>query len=151
MSQMSNSEQASAEVLHNFERGMSGWASAVDEHRMAPPDQGFASRLAGLAAAAAAFAQACRDAHIAQYEWPPARKANSEPPYELRPETGRRGPQALWRRFDSAVERLRTEAAGTDMLRVARAYDQIAAIASKLADAVADEDRDASSRARRSA
>lgn len=139
-------------ALQDFERGVAAWASAVDAHKMAPPDQDFAARLAALCQGAAALAAACREADAAGYEWPPARKADSEPPYELRPETGRRGPQALWRRFDQAVLRLRAEAAGTSMLQVARAYDQIAEIAGKLAEAVAEEDHAATPRrSRRSA
>lgn len=137
-------------ALRDFERGVAAWSSAVDAHKMAPPDQGFAARLTALSQAAATFAQACRQADAAGYEWPPARKADSEPPYELRPDTGRRGPQALWRRFDQAVLRLRTEAAGTNMLQVARAYDQIAEIAGKLAEAVTEEDTSSSVPRRRS-
>ena len=70
-----------------------------------------------------------------------ARKADSEPPYELRPGTGRRGPQDLWHRFDQALTRLSTVAAGTDMLEVACAYEELAAIAEEIAQAVQAEDR----------
>jgi hypothetical protein len=147
-----NAESAvDLQVKNNFERGMSTWASAIDAHKMAPPDHDFAERLAALADGAKSVAAACREAEAAGYEWPPARKADSEPPYELRPDTGRRGPVALWKRFDQAVMRLRTAAAGTDMLQVSRAYDQIAELAGKLAAAVTEEDRAPRPRARRSA
>lgn len=155
MSKTSEADSAESaidlQVRNNFERGMSVWASAIDAHKMAPPDHAFAARLAALAEGASAVAAACREADAAGYEWPPARKADSEPPYELQPDTGRRGPLALWRRFDQAVLRLRTAAAGTDMVQVARAYDHIAELAGKLAAAVAEEDRAARPRARRSA
>src|SRR5262249_5022920 len=73
---------------------------------------------------------------------------DSEPPYELRPGTGRRGPQELWQRFDQATTRLGTIAAGEDMLEVAGAYEELAAIAGELAQAIADEDRASARRTR---
>jgi hypothetical protein len=129
------------EVLAEFEKGMFSLASAIEAHKLAPPDAGFAARLAALAHGAGEAARVCREAHVAGFEWPPARKADSEPPYELRPGTGRRGPEALWRRFDRAVGRLRSAAGGTDLLEVARAYDEIAAVAGGLAEAVGGEDQ----------
>lgn len=144
-----------AEVLAEFEKGMFSLNSAIEAHKLAPPDAGFAARLAALADGASEAARVCRDADAAGYEWPPARKEDSEPPYELRAGTGRRGPEALWRRFDRAVVRLRVAAAGTDMREVARAYDEIAAVAGELAESVKDEDRASRvrprARARRSA
>jgi hypothetical protein len=136
------------EVLAEFKEGMASWAGAVEAHKLAPPDPGFAARLDALAAGASEAARVCREADAAGFEWPPARKADSEPPYELRPDTGRRGPEALWRRFDRAVARLRAAASGTDMLEVARAYDEIAAVVGELSKAVADEDRASASRPR---
>ncbi len=129
------------EVLADFKEGMASWAGAIEAHKLAPPDPGFAVRLDALAQGASAAARVCRAADAAGFEWPPARKADSEPPYELRPDTGRRGPEAPWRRFDRAVVRLRAAASGTDMLEVARAYDEIALVVGELAEAVADEDR----------
>lgn len=144
------------QILSEFERGMFAWATAIDAHKMAPPDLDFAARLAALAHGAGEGARVCREAGEAGFEWPPARKADSAPPYELRPDTGRRGPQTLWQRFDRAVVRLRAMAAGTDMLEVARAYEEVAAVAAELAQAVEAEDRASSgtrsrARARRSA
>jgi hypothetical protein len=129
------------QILSDFREGMDSWAGAVDAHRLSPPDQGFAERLAALARGASDAARVCREAHAAGFQWPPARKADSEPPYELRPGTGRRGPQELWQRFDQATTRLGTMAAGEDMLEVAGAYEELAAIAGELAQAVAAEDR----------
>jgi hypothetical protein len=135
-------------VLSDFREGMSSWAGAVEAHRLAPPDQGFAARLAALAHGASDAARVCREASAAGFQWPPARKADSEPPYELRPGTGRRGPPQLWQRFDQATTRLGTMAAGEDMLEVAGAYEEVAAITAELAEAVADEDRPSSRRQR---
>ena len=67
-------------------------AAAIEAHRAAPPDAGFSARLTALAQAALEEAQVCREADEAGFEWPPHRGANSEPPYELRPGSGRRGP-----------------------------------------------------------
>lgn len=130
-----------AEVLAEFKDGMASWASAVEAHKLAPPDPGFAGRLAALAQGASEAARVCREADAAGFEWPPARKADSEPPYELRPGTGRRGPEGVWLRFDKAVVRLRAAASRTDMLKVARAYDEVAEVGGELAEAVAAEDQ----------
>lgn len=141
------------EILSDFKTGMASWASAVQAHKLAPPDAGFSDRLSALAQGASEAARVCREADAAGFEWPPARKADSEPPYELRPGTGRRGPVDLWTRFDQAITRLGTMAAGTDMLEVARAYEALAEIAGELAEAVKAEDGAPRSRprARRSA
>ena len=74
---------------------MASWAGAVQAHKQAPPDLNFSDRLAALAKGASEAARVCRAADAAGFEWPPARKADSEPPYELRPGTGRRGRAAL--------------------------------------------------------
>jgi len=141
------------QILSEFKDGMASWGSAVDAHKQAPPDRGFAARLAALAQGASEAARVCRAADAAGFAWPPARKADSEPPYELRPDTGRRGPPELWQRFDQTITRLSTVAAGEDMLEVARGYDELATIVEQLAEAVASEDRagDTRPRARRPA
>jgi len=143
------------QLLGDFKEGMATWASAVQAHKQAPPDAGFGDRLVALAHGASEAARVCRAADAQGFEWPPARKADSEPPYELRPSTGRRGPEHLWRRFDQAITRLGTMAAGEDMLEVARAYEELAEVAGELAEAVKGEDRASGprprSRARRSA
>jgi hypothetical protein len=150
----SSTADSDQQILGDFKDGMASWASAVQAHKQAPPDIGFATRLASLAQGAREAARVCRAAHAAGFEWPPARKADSEPPYELRPGTGRRGPEELWQRFDQAITRLSTMAAGTDILEVARAYEELSTTAGELADAVQGEDRSSRrprARARRSA
>jgi hypothetical protein len=129
------------------------WRGALERHRLAPPDAGFNVRLSGLADAARAEADACRIADGAGFEWPPHRASSSAPPYELQPGSGRRGPEASWRRFDAAVSELNRAATGTDLVAVAVAYDELAAVAGELAVAVEREDRASGllPRARRSA
>ena len=117
------------------------WRAAIDAHRTAPPDAGFSTRLATLAQAALEEAQVCLAADEAGLEWPPHRGANSEPPYELRPGSGRRGPDGLWRRFDVAVGELNRAATGRDLQAVARAYEELAEVTSELATSVEGEDR----------
>jgi hypothetical protein len=128
-------------VQDAFAAAQERWGAAIDAHRTAPPDAGFSTRLRALADAAADEARACADADAAGFEWPPHRSANSEPPYELRPATGRRGPEPLWRRFDVAVAELGRAATGRDLQPVARAYQDLADITTQLADAVETEDR----------
>lgn len=114
---------------------------------MAPPDADFSTRLANLAAAASEQARVCR-AVAAEYEWPQRDAPPGQPPYELRADTGRRGPQDLWRRFDDAVERLNSTTRSDDMLAVASAYEGLAITATDLAKAVKREDRSSATRSR---
>src|SRR5271155_368949 len=136
------------QILSEFKDGMANWAGAVEAHKQAPPDLNFSDRLTALAEGASEAARVCPAADAQGFEWPPARKADSQPPYELRPGTGRRGPEHLWRRFDQAITRLGTMAAGQDMLEVARAYEELAEVAGELAAAVKAEDRTSGPRAR---
>jgi hypothetical protein len=136
------------QVLAEFRGATDGWSRALEAHRMAPPDLGFAARLAGLAEAAREQARVCRAADAAGFEWPPHRAADSRPPYELQPDTGRRGPKRLWRRFDEAVERLNSVVAGRHILAVGDAYEELAALAGELSEAVEQEDVASSRRAR---
>jgi len=115
--------------------------NALAAHRQAPPDAGFSGRLSALAEAARVEADACRVADAAGFEWPPHRASSSAPPYELQPGSGRRGPEELWRRFDGAVAEINRVATGTDLVEVARAYEELAEAAGAVAEAVEREDR----------
>ncbi len=128
-------------VLAQFSQALEDWREALEAHRLAPPDANFAQRLARLAEAAEEQARACRAADAAGFDWTPHRAAESRPPYELQPGTGRRGPEELWRRFDGAVASLSAIATGKDIVAVAEAYDELAAAASELAKVVGREDR----------
>lgn len=140
---MSKTSSISAEqrVLDAFREAQDGWRQALETHRMAPPDGGFSARLSALADAAREEARVCREADAAGFEWPPHRAAESKPPHELQPGTGRRGPEELWLRFDQAVSRLNVAATGRDMLQVASAYDDLAEVAARLALLIEAEDR----------
>ena len=124
---------------------------AMRAHRLAPPDAGFARRLRMLGDAAAAEASVCRDAAELGLAWRPIGAQNAEPPYELRPRTGRRGPSGLWEAFDTAVAVFNRANAGTDAAAVADAYGEVSTAALALAEAVEAEDRAAARRERRSA
>jgi hypothetical protein len=138
------------QLLERFEEAENHWGAAMRAHRLAPPDPGFAARLRALGEAAAEEAAVCRDAANLSLAWRPIPGAeNAEPPYELRPGTGRRGPTDLWERFDTAVARFNHANAGTDAAAIAEAYAEVSAAALALAEAVGAEDRAAARRARR--
>jgi hypothetical protein len=67
--------------------------------------------------------------------------SRARPPYELRPGTGRRGPEQLWERFDAAVERLNHAGAGDSLADLVAAYAAVAEAAAALADALEDPDK----------
>lgn len=130
-----------AQVMRAVRLAAASWAEAMRAHKLAPPDHDFAARLRNLAQAAEDEQVAWEHAHAAGLMWRPVPGAeNSAPPYELRPGTGRRGPAALWARFDEAVAALNGAITGSDSARVADAFGEMAATAGALADAVAAED-----------
>jgi hypothetical protein len=110
-------------------------------HKLAPPDLGFASRLRALADAAASEQVAWEYAHAAGLLWRPVAGADrAEPPYELRPGTGRRGPPELWARFDAAVGALNRAITGSDAGVVADAFGELSEAAGGLAEVIERED-----------
>jgi hypothetical protein len=130
-----------AQIMRAVRRASDGWAAAMRAHKLAPPDAGFAERLRNLAEAAANEQVAWEHAHAAGLLWRPVPGAeNAAPPYELRPGTGRRGPPALWERFDSAVATLNHAITGSNAADVADAFGEFAEATQALADAVAQED-----------
>lgn len=130
-----------AQIMRTVRHASEGWAEAMRAHKLAPPDTGFASRLRALSEAAAAEQVAWEHAHAAGLLWRPVPGAeHAAPPYELRPETGRRGPAELWARFDAAVARLNLAITGSDAAKVADAFGEMSEAAAALAEAVAQED-----------
>jgi|SRR5579884_725776 len=110
------------------------WAEAMRAHVEAPPDPGFGRRLRGLADAARTRARAARVADAAGLRWVAQPRAlQSQPPYELRPGTGRTGPPELWDRFDQCVGSYNRAIAGTAASAVADAADQLAEAAEAIA------------------
>jgi hypothetical protein len=136
----SDSRTRASQRLHEAK---AAWGQAMAAHKMAPPDPGFAARLRALASAAESEREACEEAGQAGLLWRPIPGAQgAQPPYELRPGTGRRGPAELWERFDSAVVALNHAITGTNVIVVARAFAELASAASALAAAVEAEDRE---------
>jgi hypothetical protein len=130
-----------AEVMRAVRQAGTEWAEVMRAHKLAPPDPGFAGRLSALAEAARREQAAWENAHSAGLMWRPVPGAeHSEPPYELRPGTGRRGPIELWARFDAAVAGLNAAISGSDAAAVADAFGDMADAAGALAEAVARED-----------
>ena len=130
-----------AQIMRAVRQAGNNWAQALRAHIMAPPDAGFAGRLRSLADAAASEQVAWEYAHGAGLQWRPVVGAETaQPPYELRPGTGRRGPPELWQRFDAAVAGLNRAITGTDAATVADAFGELSEAASELAEAVAGED-----------
>ena len=115
----------------------SAWADATRAHEQAPPDTGFRARLRSLSDAAAAMRDAHAQALQAGLAWRPIEGSErARPPYELRPGTGRRGPDELWARFDAAVEQLNTAGAGDSLAEIVAAYAAVAHAAAALANAL---------------
>lgn len=136
-----------AQILRAVRQAGNGWAEAMRAHKLAPPDPGFAARLSALAQAAATEQVAWEHANAAGFHWRPIPEAQgAEPPYELRPGTGRRGPEELWSRFDASVSALNSSITGSDAAAVADAFGELSEAAGQLADAVAREDAAARSR-----
>jgi hypothetical protein len=138
-----------AQIMRRVRQASTAWADAMRAHKLAPPDLGFAGRLAALAEAASSEQVAWEHAHAAGLLWRPVPGAEgAEPPYELRPGTGRRGPEELWQRFDAAVTTLNRAITGSDAAAVADAFGDISEAARALAEAVAREDETAGARVR---
>ena len=135
-----------AQVMRRVRQASDVWAEAMRAHVLAPPDAGFADRLRALAHAATTEQVAWEHAHAAGLLWRPVPGAESaEPPYELRPATGRRGPADLWARFDEAVAALNRAITQPHAAQVADAFGEVADTAGALAEAVACEDTERSS------
>lgn len=141
---MSSGPDPRSRATQRLRDAKSAWGQAMTAHKLAPPDADFASRLRTLASAADTEREACEDAAQAGLLWRPIPGAQgSQPPYELRPGSGRRGPAELWERFDAAVEALNHAITGTNVIVVARAFSELASAAGAVADAVETEDQQA--------
>jgi len=128
-------------VMRLVRHASAGWAEAMRAHKLAPPDGGFATRLRNLSQAASTEQVAWEHAHRIGLMWRPVPGAeHAAPPYELRPGTGRRGPEELWSRFDAAVATLNRAISGSSAAEVAFAFGEVAEAAGDLADAVDLED-----------
>jgi len=116
------------EAFQIINAGHQAWAQANRDHRLAPPDAGFSRRLANFARAAVKLRDGFQAAADAGLGWKPqAGVSNALPPYELRPESGRRGPAELWLAFDAAIDTRRKALEGTDARAIAEAFAQLPA------------------------
>jgi hypothetical protein len=130
-----------AQIMRAVRQAGNSWAEAMRAHKLAPPDAGFAARLRTLADAAADEQFAWEHAHAAGLLWRPIPGAErAEPPYELRPGTGRRGPDELWSRFDASVSALNRAITGSDAATVADAFGELSESARELAEVIGRED-----------
>ena len=128
---------AKDEAWRTARSAQQAWAGAMRTHELAPPDAGFGDRLRNLADAASAM----RDAHARALEsglaWRPIKGSeHARPPYELRPGTGRRGPDELWTRFDEAIAQLNEAGARDNLAAVVAGYAAVSETARALADAL---------------
>jgi hypothetical protein len=118
------------------------WASALVAHRLAPPDAGYPRRLRELADACEQEQLAYEYAARQGLTWGPPEEAAGTIviPHELSPNSGRRGPAELWRRFDLAVEDLLTALRGISLTAIARGFAELSYATRELATAVVQED-----------
>ena len=101
----------------------------------------YPARLRTLADAAEQQSRALTLAHLANVQWKPRPGASKlRFPYEVRAKSGRPGPTVTWRQFDDAVRQLGLALEGDSMKQLAQAFEQLSAITTELADALADED-----------
>lgn len=136
-----------AQIMRAVRQAGNDWAEAMRAHKLAPPDAGFGARLRSLSEAATNEQVAWEHAHAAGLLWRPIPGAEqAEPPYELRPGTGRRGPAELWTRFDEGVAALNRAITGSDAAVVADAFGELSDAAAALAEAVTHEDEAAGAR-----
>jgi hypothetical protein len=128
---------AKDEAWDTVQSAQEAWAGAMRTHELAPPDADFRDRLRALSEAASAMRDAHAQALEAGLAWRPINGSeHARPPYELRPGTGRRGPEELWTQFDEAVAQLNEAGAGDSLADVVGAYAAVADAARALADAL---------------
>jgi hypothetical protein len=152
MSATSPDQDPRDRAVQRLRIAQTAWGEAMTAHKLAPPDLGFADRLRDLATAAEKEREACEEASRAGLLWRPLPGAQgAQPPYELRPGTGRRGPADLWDRFDEAVRELNHAITGTNVSQVGRRFGELASAAAALAEAVEAEDQRALGELRREA
>jgi hypothetical protein len=110
------------------------WEAALDAHALAPPDADFPARLTQTSTAAAEQAAAFELAAEGGLGW---RSRPVEDQFTLAPELApgmnRPGPEALWQRFDQAVEALSAALAGDSTTVLARAFSELSEVSGILA------------------
>ena len=127
-------------AINNMNAADHTFRAALRQHRVAPPDAGFARRLKDFADACESEQIACDYAAQEGLGWEPMPAARRLPPPELRPDSGRRGPPELWTSFDTEWNDLSKALEGLSLPAVARAFAELATLSRQLATAVAEED-----------
>ena len=127
-------------AINNMNAADHTFRAALRQHRVAPPDAGFARRLKDFADACESEQIACDYAAQEGLGWEPMPAARRLPPPELRPDSGRRGPPELWTSFDTEWDDLSKALEGLSLPAVARAFAELATLSRQLATAVAEED-----------
>ena len=132
---MSDNDEQRRQAYAMNEAAAVQWAQAMRAHILAPPDpQGFVIRLRGLADAAQSRGRAARVAAAAGLTWAAQPGAlHKQPPYELRPDTGRLGSAELWEQFDDAVGAYNRAISGENARAVADAADRLGELAAAIA------------------
>jgi hypothetical protein len=126
------------------------YRQALGQHRLAPPDSGYAGRLKDFADACEQQEAAYRYAVDNGLAWDPLPPASARrPPAELLPDSGRRGPAELWDRFDTSIEDLNRAFEGISLSAIARVFGELSDVTRQLSAAVAEQDA-AAGRVRRS-
>jgi hypothetical protein len=137
-------------ALTELRAAESRWNSALRQHRLAPPDDGFSRRLRDFADACEQQQAAYSSAAQAGLGWDPLPPASARrPPHELLPDSGRRGPAELWAQFDDTIDQLNAALQGVSLQAIARVFGELSEIARQLSVAVAGEDATTPGRARR--
>jgi hypothetical protein len=125
------------------------YRQALRQHRLAPPDARYSARLKDFANACEQQEAAYRYADDNGLAWDPLPpSAGRRPPAELQPDSGRRGPEDLWKQFDTAIEDLSLAFEGISLSAIARVFGELSDIARRLSIGVAEQDA-AAARGRR--
>ena len=127
-------------AINNMNAADHTFRAALRQHRLAPPDAGFARRLKDFADACESQQIACDYAAKEGLGWEPLPAARRPAPPELRPDSGRRGPSELWEKFDTAWADLNKALEGISLPAIGRAFDDLATVLRDLSTVVAEED-----------
>ncbi|MGA2929330.1 MAG: hypothetical protein ABSG43_25750 [Solirubrobacteraceae bacterium] len=135
-------------AINNMNAADHTWRAALRQHRLAPPDADFSTRLKDFADACESQQISCDYAAQEGLGWDPMPPARRPPPPELRSDGGRRGPSDLWATFDACWTELGQALEGSSLTTIAQAFGKLGAIAMQLSAAVAKEDAAAAAQVR---
>ena len=129
------------QAIANLRAAETQWTQALKVHRLAPPDDGYSTRLRGFADACEQQAAAYRYAGDSGLAWEPLPPGSTRRrPAELLPDSGRRGPEELWEQLDLAFEDLDRALEGVSLHAIGRVFGELGDIAREISTAVAELD-----------